>query len=126
VAAVFDHHTGAILLTDEALNGRVDDLADAVAAQPPWSDAPFILLTSRHPDGLLLPEQAGQRLLSLVTNVVVLERPLGYAFAVERRRYGAEKQATSIRSSRSHPMHRSREATANRCSSWKTTPPYAC
>jgi len=77
VAAVFDHHTGAILLTDEALNGRVDDLADAVAAQPPWSDAPFILLTSRHPDGLLLPEQAGQRLLSLVTNVVVLERPLG-------------------------------------------------
>ncbi|MGD0491943.1 MAG: ATP-binding protein [Steroidobacteraceae bacterium] len=77
VAAAFNHRTGAVLITDEALNGNVDSLAAAVAAQPPWSDAPFILLTSRHPDGLLVPEQAGRRLLGLVTNVVVLERPLG-------------------------------------------------
>ena len=77
LAGAFDPRTGAVLLTDEALNGNVDPLADAVAAQPAWSDAPFILLTSRHPDGLLLPEQAGRRLLSLVNNVVVLERPLG-------------------------------------------------
>jgi signal transduction histidine kinase len=77
VAAAFNHRTGAVLITDEALNGNVDSLADAVAGQPPWSDAPFILLTSRHPDGLLLPEQAGRRLLGMVTNVVVLERPLG-------------------------------------------------
>jgi signal transduction histidine kinase/CheY-like chemotaxis protein len=77
VAAAFDHRTGAILLTDEALNENVDALAEAVCAQPPWSDAPFILLTSRHPDGLLVQEQAGRRLFGLVTNVVVLERPLG-------------------------------------------------
>jgi signal transduction histidine kinase/ActR/RegA family two-component response regulator len=77
LAALFTHDTGAILITDEALNGNVDALASAIAAQPPWSDAPFILLTSRHPDGLLPPEQAGQRLLSRVSNVLVLERPLG-------------------------------------------------
>lgn len=77
LAAAFDHLTGAILITDEALNGQVQALANTVAGQPPWSDVPFILLTSRHPDGLLLPEQAGRRLLSLATNVVVLERPLG-------------------------------------------------
>jgi len=77
VAAFFTHRTGAILITDEALNGDVDALANAVAAQPPWSDVPFILLTSRHPDGLLLPEQAGRQLLRMVSNVMVLERPLG-------------------------------------------------
>jgi signal transduction histidine kinase/CheY-like chemotaxis protein len=77
VAAAFDHRTGAIMITDEALTDGVDALADAVANQPPWSDTPFILLTSRHPDGLLVPEQAGRRLLNMVTNVVVLERPLG-------------------------------------------------
>ena len=77
LAALFTHDTGAILITDEALNGNVDALASAIAAPPPWSDAPFILLTSRHPDGLLPPEQAGQRLLSRVSNVLVLERPLG-------------------------------------------------
>jgi hypothetical protein len=77
VAAAFDQRTGAVLLTDEALNGDVGALADAVGSQPPWSDAPFILLGSCHPDGMLLPEQAGQRLLRMVTNVVMLERPLG-------------------------------------------------
>jgi hypothetical protein len=77
VAALFNHETGAILITDEALSGNVDAITSAIAAQPPWSDTPFLLLTSRHPDGLLLPEQAGQRLLGMVSNLMVLERPLG-------------------------------------------------
>jgi hypothetical protein len=49
---VFDHHTGAILLTDEALNGRVDDLADAVellerAFEPFFTTKPLARATPR-------------------------------------------------------------------------------
>jgi signal transduction histidine kinase/CheY-like chemotaxis protein len=47
LAAAVDHRTGAILITEEALNGNVEALADTVAEQPPWSDVPFILLLER-------------------------------------------------------------------------------
>jgi signal transduction histidine kinase/CheY-like chemotaxis protein len=77
VAARFDHHTGAVLLTDEALNGDVDALVQVVREQPPWSDAPFILLTSRYPESMQRAELAGRKLLTAVTNIVLLERPLG-------------------------------------------------
>ena len=77
VAASFDHHTGAILLTDEALSGDVDALVQVVREQPAWSDAPFILLTSRYPESMQRAELAGRKLLTAVTNIVLLERPLG-------------------------------------------------
>jgi signal transduction histidine kinase/CheY-like chemotaxis protein len=76
VASQFDHRVGAVLITDEPLNGDVGALADAVGAQPPWADTPFILLTSRHADEPP-PEPARRRLLGMITNVIVLERPLG-------------------------------------------------
>lgn len=62
----------AALVAEEALQ-RIDsrDLAAWIAAQPPWSDFPFILLTLR----------AGSsadtaRLVDLLGNVTILERPL--------------------------------------------------
>src|SRR3569833_1095994 len=47
VAAGFDNRLGAALVTVEALAQDMTPLAAALRAQPPWSDAPFILLTSR-------------------------------------------------------------------------------
>ena len=66
---------GAVLVAEEALVGRnLQHLATSLAAQPPWSDLPFVVLTygtaaSRRtlPD-LHLPEALG--------NVMFLERPL--------------------------------------------------
>ena len=77
IAAALDERTGAVLLTDEALRSGASALAGAVRNQPPWSDVPFVLLTSRHPADLRPPQGTGRGLLNLVTNVVVLERPLG-------------------------------------------------
>jgi signal transduction histidine kinase len=77
VAAAFDNHLGAVLVTVEALAQEMAPLAAALQSQPPWSDAAFILLTARA-KGSPVPLEAGaRRLLELVTNVILLERPLG-------------------------------------------------
>lgn len=65
---------GVVLLTEEAL--AVADtaaLADWVAAQPAWSDIPFVVLAN----GTTAPRtQAATKRLSELGNVVLLERPL--------------------------------------------------
>ena len=44
-AAVDDHSAGAVLVADDALaNSALDTLQQALAAQPPWSDLPFVVL----------------------------------------------------------------------------------
>jgi PAS domain S-box-containing protein len=82
VAAGLGENVGAVLVTEEALTGDLTLLRTAIGAQPDWSDVPFILLraqrTSRTPPGPWMPG----RLLDLVTNTVVLERPLGVASLV--------------------------------------------
>jgi signal transduction histidine kinase len=62
------------ILTEEATrNARMRELVDWVAAQPPWSDFPFILLTE-HGGGLERnPAAAG--LTEALGNVTFLERP---------------------------------------------------
>lgn len=82
VAAALNENVGAVLVTEEALTGDLTLLRTAIGAQADWSDVPFILLraqrTSRTPPGPWMPG----RLLDLVTNTVVLERPLGVASLV--------------------------------------------
>jgi two-component sensor histidine kinase len=69
---VFTHvleHAACAVVTEEALltsNRRA--LAEWVGRQPPWSDFPFILLTSRG----MTPDE---RLPEMLGNVTVLERP---------------------------------------------------
>lgn len=75
LCAAIGEDTGAVLVADEAL-AQVDlsTMALRLAAQPPWSDLPFVVLTQggaaarRTLVELRLPEALG--------NVVFLERPL--------------------------------------------------
>lgn len=69
-----DSGAGAVLITEEALS--VQDaalLADWVAAQPTWSDVPFIVLANgtKTPRSVLATKR-----LSDLGNVLLLERPL--------------------------------------------------
>jgi len=73
-------HAGAIL-TDDALS-RLDQerLLAAIAAQAPWSDFPFILLSKRG------EPRRGAREVESVANVTLLERPLHPASLVSAAR----------------------------------------
>jgi signal transduction histidine kinase/ActR/RegA family two-component response regulator len=65
---------GAALITDEALeNQNLSALVDWLAAQPTWSDFPFILLTQPRSASRKSPAQGA---LESLGNVVLLERPL--------------------------------------------------
>ena len=76
VASGLDEHVGAILVTEEALTGDLSPLEDALAAQPGWSDIPFVVLAVPQ-DGRSRPEPARLRLPPCITNATVIERPLG-------------------------------------------------
>jgi signal transduction histidine kinase/CheY-like chemotaxis protein len=71
---------GAILLTEEALaDPRLDDLADALAAQPPWSDISILLFAGTD------RSQAALRTLhklEVLRNVTLLERPIRTAAVI--------------------------------------------
>jgi len=76
LAAHFDEHVGAILVTEEALAADLGPLHRALAQQPTWSDIPFILLAGRQAARVLHTEAIRRRLPDNATNVVLLERPL--------------------------------------------------
>jgi hypothetical protein len=66
---------GAALVAEEALFGNQNsELLQWVHEQPPWSDMPFIVLTSRQvrPEVMLWR----QRLLGKLRNASLIERPL--------------------------------------------------
>jgi signal transduction histidine kinase len=62
---------GTAVIADEALNGRISLLHDWVAAQPAWSDFPFLILTG----GKALPQERFAAMQPL-GNITLLERPL--------------------------------------------------
>jgi PAS domain S-box-containing protein len=62
----------AIVTEEHLLQADLHALANWLAAQPQWSDFPFILLTSR---GGIERNPAAQRLLTVLGNVTFLERP---------------------------------------------------
>jgi signal transduction histidine kinase/FixJ family two-component response regulator len=71
---------GAILLTEEALGDpRIDDLAEALAAQPPWSDISILLFAGSD------RSEASLRTLhklEVLRNVTLLDRPIRTAAVV--------------------------------------------
>ena len=74
-AAHIQSGAGALILTEEALElGSLSHLFEALAAQPPWSQLPLIILTTGGESRLA-------RLLELVADaagsVTLLERPVG-------------------------------------------------
>lgn len=70
-----DDTTGAVLVADEALSRpALDALSKVLAAQPPWSDLPFIVLTRGGAVGRTAV--AERRLPEVLGNAVFLERPL--------------------------------------------------
>ncbi len=78
LAAAVNDTAGAVLVTEEALI-RADPtpLIAALDAQPAWSDLPFILLSVQRSGPSLRGDPVRGRLPERVTNVMVLERPLG-------------------------------------------------
>ena len=72
-------HTGAVLLTQEAVGEDVSVLKPALERQPSWSDVPFVLLIAASAGRSGRAEAARLKFLELATNSVVLERPIGKA-----------------------------------------------
>ena len=87
LAAQVGNGAGAVVITEEALlHADPSPLMAALRAQPDWSDLPFVFLFGRRPDpepGLAgsqpekPPFETSGRLPPQVTNVMLLERPLG-------------------------------------------------
>ncbi|WP_267388305.1 ATP-binding protein [Sphingomonas sp. GC_Shp_3] len=77
LARCVDDRAGVLLITEEALHGEQRPLAEALAAQPEWSDVPFIMLAAPRVAQTRSIDSARARLPEMVDNAVVLERPLG-------------------------------------------------
>ena len=77
IAGVLDDSAGAVLITEEALAHGLAELGFRLAQEPNWSDVPVVLLAGRRISGGGGPERLYARLPEAMTNVVVLERPLG-------------------------------------------------
>ena len=68
-------NAGIAIVTEEAfLRGDTQAIEKWVARQPPWSDFPFVVLTSRTTSSSA--HQYRMRLLDRLSNVSMLERPL--------------------------------------------------
>ena len=69
-----DEGAGVAAIAEEAFRYHLANLTEWVSKQPPWSDFPFVVLTSRH----IYPKEDAQRvrLLAALGNVSFLERPL--------------------------------------------------
>lgn len=76
MAAAIDRETGVILVTEEALGADLGPLHRALAAQPAWSDIPFVLLSGRQAGRGASSEIIRRRLPDNAINVILLERPL--------------------------------------------------
>jgi PAS domain S-box-containing protein len=65
---------GAAVIAEEGLRKGLKELVHWVSQQPPWSDFPFVVLTSRH----IYPQEdvLRARLLGSLGNVSIMERPL--------------------------------------------------
>ncbi len=112
LAARIGERTGAVLITEEAIaSDDTRPLTEALAAQPDWSDVPFVFLFSRKRRGgqkvpsVSIP-RPGERLPARVTNVMLLERPLGseslisaleWALASRRRQFMLRDQIEALR-----------------------------
>jgi signal transduction histidine kinase/ActR/RegA family two-component response regulator len=120
VLSALPEGAAAIFVAEEALFGR--DLADLerwVTNQPPWSDLPFVILTSHRQD----PRVAAwrQRLVGSLGNVSLVERPvhpitlsstLQAAVRARRRQYEVRALLQARESAADELQRRVDEATA--------------
>lgn len=97
-----DENTGALVITDEALAGGVRPLLEALQRQPSWSDVPILILLDR----AALASSA--RVIDLLGNVMILERPVRAATLVSalrssirarRRQYDLRSRMEALRQS---------------------------
>ena len=101
---------GVALLTDEAIRGAdIGGLAALIAAQPPWSDLPFVVLTER--GGGVERNPAAARQMEALGNVAFLERPfhpttfisvVKTALRGRRRQYEARARLQALHESENH------------------------
>lgn len=77
IAGAIDDSTGALLITEEALASGLPNLDTRLSGEPAWSDVPILLLASRQSPGRSGHDRLYARLPPSVTNVIILERPLG-------------------------------------------------
>ena len=75
LAAHLGEQTGIVVLTQEALQHGTDAIQRSLAAQPAWSDIPFIVLQSARSGR----ESRVSPLPHTILNVIELERPIGSA-----------------------------------------------
>src|SRR5690349_17602041 len=78
---------GAVITDDGLARIDTDALLEAIAAQPPWSDFPFILLVRRGE-----PRSSPKSMEDLI-NVTVLERPLHPASLISAARAAIRARA---------------------------------
>src|SRR5690606_6320462 len=65
----------AVFVAEEGLFGQPpEDLVDWVRRQPPWSDLPFVMLTSQRDDSKVAAWR--QRMIERLGNVSLIERPV--------------------------------------------------
>jgi signal transduction histidine kinase/CheY-like chemotaxis protein len=75
VIALIKAGAAVIFIAEEGLFGQdVSTLAAWVEHQPPWSDLPFVMLTSRHNQPAVARWR--RRIVGLLRNVSLLERPV--------------------------------------------------
>jgi len=69
-----DEGAGVAVIAEEAFRNDLAKLTEWVAKQPPWSDFPFVVISSRH----FVPKGDARRisLLEALGNISLLERPL--------------------------------------------------
>src|SRR5262249_55531025 len=66
---------GAVVLAEEGIYGQdTAALADWIARQPPWSDLPFIILTSHRERPAIVTWR--RSIVGLLRNVSLVERPV--------------------------------------------------
>ncbi len=75
VIASIEAGAAAVFIAEEGLFGQnVSTLAAWVEHQPPWSDLPFVMLTSRHNQPAVARWR--RRMVGLLRNISLLERPV--------------------------------------------------
>lgn len=96
-----DENTGALVITEEALAGGMRPLIESLQRQPSWSDVPILVLLDR-----AVP--SGGRVIDLLGNVMILERPVQAATLVSalrssirarRRQYDLRSRMEALRQS---------------------------
>ena len=72
---VMNAGAGAAIIAEEALTAEaLTALKDFIHAQPPWSDLPFVVLSSNRPQAAIAAWR--EQMLSSLKNVSLLERPV--------------------------------------------------